>query len=433
MPLFALDRLLQDAITWPRARLGGRMLGNPDGGTAIIAALGAPMLGMLVAGGITLADAEHRRSVLQDALDGAALAGASQRGTEAEQVAAALAIFNANRSQAIGGATASFTVDGQLVTGVGSTTMPTLFAGLLGRESVTIGARAQAERSRTNICVLGLNGLDNGAFDITGNPEFSAPDCAVQANSGSSRAMTQQGGALARAGSFRVHGGSATNNFHPAPREDQATVVDPLAGVPFPQHRECPGRRDRGLVINGDVTLRPGTYCGGINITGSGVKVTMEPGVYVMVNGPLLVNGNAQLEGREVTVAFTGTDSTLRVWGNGSVDLTSPTTGTYANLQFFQNRRDSLSRGSWVSIGGNGGPSDNTDRSRLSIVGTAYFPTQNFWVYGAAETNLNSSGMALVADKIWVQGSARLAVKTEDRQSGIPAQSSARLSARLVS
>ena len=408
-------------------------LADSGGHIAIITALGAPVLGLAVAAGISLSDAEQRRSTLQDALDAAVLAGAARGGTVEQRAAAAQSFFNANRNPIIREAEAEFEADSQFVTGVGSTTLPTVFAVLFGRETIEISADARAERQSMSVCLLGLNGLDNGAFDINGNPDFRAPDCAVHANSGSSRAMTQEGRVAATAGLFSVRGGSHTNNFSPAPIEGHETLADPYAHIPFMPHEVCNGQSKKGLVVRESVTLQPGTYCGGIDITGSGVRVTMTPGEYVMVDGPLLVNGNARLEGREVVVGFTGPDSTLRVWGNGSVDLTSPTTGTYANMQFFQDRSDPRGRGMWVSVGGNGGPNDENDHSKLSIDGAAYFPTQNFWVYGAAKVDINSPGLAVVADKIWFQGAAKIRVTSEnDRDVDNRVQSFVRYGARLV-
>lgn len=391
-------------------------LSDSGGHIAIITALAAPVLGLAVAGGLSLTDAQQRRSTMQDALDAAVLAGAAHGGDAEDRAGAAQSFFNANRKPLIRDAEAQFEAEGRFVTGIGSMAMPTVFAVLFGRETIELSVEATAERSSISVCLLGLNGLDNGAFDINGNPDLQAPDCAVHANSGSGRAMTQEGNAPAKARLFSVRGGARTNGFSPAPRVGQEVVADPYADLPFMRHEVCDERRSKGLVVSADVTLQPGTYCGGINITGQGVKVTMAPGEYVMVNGSLLVNGNATLEGREVVVGFTGSDATLRVWGNGSVDMTSPTSGTYANMQFFQDRNDARGRGMWVSIGGNGGPTLGNDRSKLSIDGAAYFPTQNFWVYGASAVDINSPGVAVVADKIWFQGSATIDVTSENRR-----------------
>jgi hypothetical protein len=44
-----------------------------------------------------------------------------------------------------------------------------------------------------------------------------------------------------------------------------------------------------------------------------------------------------------------------------------------------------------VSIGGNG--NNDTDTSKATWDGIAYFPTQNFWVYGNAVVNASSPGV----------------------------------------
>jgi hypothetical protein len=240
---------------------------------------------------------------------------------------------------------------------------------------------------------------------MNGNSEFEGDNCSVQMNSGSSRAMTMEGQPKARADRFGVWGGHRGDGFDPVPVNKSDKIADPYQSMPFPMHDKC-GSTKKGLTIGASTTLEPGTYCGGITITGANVVVKLKPGIYVMVDGALHLKGQARVEGEEVMVAFTGDDSTLRVWGGSTVKLTSPTSGTYANMQFFQDRTDSKGRGLWVSIGGNG-PGDD---SKVEFDGAAYFPTQNFWVFGNSELEARSPGMAIVADKVWVQGNSKMKV-----------------------
>lgn len=58
-------------------------------------------------------------------------------------------------------------------------------------------------------------------------------------------------------------------------------------------------------VVRTSLDLEPGTYCGGLYITGQAV-VSLKPGVYVMKDGPLIVDANATLRGSEVGFYFTG-------------------------------------------------------------------------------------------------------------------------------
>ena len=89
--------------------------------------------------------------------------------------------------------------------------------------------------------------------------------------------------------------------------------------------------------------------------------------------------------------------------------MTSPTSGTYKNMQFFQDANDASSRGLWADVGGGG-----NSTARLTFDGVAYFPTQNFWVYGSSIVNANSPTVAIVADKIWTQGNATFNITALD-------------------
>ena len=164
------------------------------------------------------------------------------------------------------------------------------------------------------------------------------------------------------------------------------------------------------LEIKATTELTPGTYCGGIAISGGNVR--MAPGVYVMVGGSFSVSSGAVVTGDEVMIGFTGGDSTLRIWGNSSLTLTSPVSGAWKNMQFMVDPASVDAQRTWVSIGGSSGNADGTPK--LTYDGVAYFGTQNFWVYGNAVIEANSPTVAIVADKIWVQGSATVDITSKN-------------------
>ncbi len=113
-------------------------------------------------------------------------------------------------------------------------------------------------------------------------------------------------------------------------------------------------------------------------------------------------------------IAFTGVDATLYLWGNSSVTLTSPKSGTYMNMQFMADRNNPDTQKAWVSIGGAAGNPDGAPK--LDFDGVAYFATQNVWMFGNSIIKANSPTMSIVADKIWVQGSATVDVTNENRR-----------------
>jgi hypothetical protein len=284
------------------------------------------------------------------------------------------------------------------------------------RETIPVNVSAAATGARGSLCILGLNAFDSGSFDLNGNAKFNAPSCAVQANSGSSQGMTMEGQPTAKAKTFGVSGGHTGNTYSPKPIDGTAKIADPYASLAFPHYDYCSGH-EQMLKIKSDQALSPGTYCGGVHIF-SGANVTLDPGVYVMNGGPFWVNGNSTVTGDKVMIAFTGDDSTLYLTGNSTITLTSPTMGVYANMQFMQDRTQEVphagtgAEGVWFSVGGSNG-----DTTKLKYDGTAYLPTQNWWVYGNAVVDANSPSLAIVAGKIWTQGDATVNITTNNPRS----------------
>jgi len=382
---------------------------NQEGQVAVMFGLAAVPIAVAVGAAVDYSHGNQVRTSLQKAMDSAVLAAAIDASPNWQT--AAMNSFKGNmtvKDSAVG--SPAFSLQNDVYSGSVPAVVRTSFMSLVGIDSVPLTVTSAATLGKIPLCVLGLNAFDKGAFDMNGNSKFSGPNCAVQVNSKDSKGMTQEGQPTAVAKKFGVSGAHTGNGFSPAPKDGADPIKDPYASIPFPAYDAC-GKGGNGLTINGDTTtLSPGTFCGGIRIKG-GASVTLNPGVYVMVDGSFWLDGGSSVVGREVTIAFTGSDATLRVWGDSTIDLTSPTSGTYKNFQFFQDPNDDKGRGQWVSIGGNG---NTGDKSKATWDGIAYFPTQNFWVYGNTNVNINSPSMALVAGQIWVQGNAALNVTNDN-------------------
>jgi hypothetical protein len=102
------------------------------------------------------------------------------------------------------------------------------------------------------------------------------------------------------------------------------------------------------------------------------------------------------------------------------------------NMQFMQDFNNPDTKGGWVSIGGND-PGKGDGTAKVSYDGVAYFPTQNFWVFGNASLNANSPSMAIVADKIWTQGNATVNVTHNNpRNLAVSAGPTTTFGARLI-
>ena len=383
---------------------------HESGNVIIIAGLLIPVAAGAVGAAVSYSSGNATRTSMQAALDSAVLAGAIVMDTtsSSDAIDTAQKAFQSNVNKFAKSLTsniaATFKIDGAVMSGQASGLVTNPFGGLIGTKTYTAGVTAAATKQQIAVCVLGLNGLDNGSFDVNGKPQVDI-GCAVQANSNGQSGMTQEGTADVKARKFGVSGGHKTNNYSPVPSDGSPKINDPYASMPFPYADDCSnGKGKKGDNIKDSTTLSPGTYCGGIHVFGNNTQVKLEPGIYVMKDGPFWIDGNATVTGDQVMIAFTGKGSTLQIWGDAIVNLTSPASGPYTNMQFFQDRNDDSTRGLWASVGGSSG--GNQGSAKLQYDGVAYFPTENFWVFGNAVMNANSPGMVIVADKIWIQGSA---------------------------
>lgn len=293
-----------------------------DGQVAVIFALALlPLVGG-VGAAVDYSRGSQVKTGLQGALDSAVLAAAIDGGANWQTAALNTFTGNVNSKSSVVG-TPTFKLEDGIYSGSISASLPTSFIGVIGVPAISINAKSAATTSKVRLCVLGLNSLETGSFDMNGNSQFNAPDCAVQANTQAAKGMTQEGSPKAVAKSFGVTGGHTGDGYSKVPKDGAPNIPDPYAStIPFPSYTAC-DKNDKGLDINSDTTLSPGTYCGGVRIK-SGAKVTLNAGIYVMASGSLWLDGGSSLTGKEVVIAFTGADATLRVWGNSTLNLTSP-------------------------------------------------------------------------------------------------------------
>jgi hypothetical protein len=109
------------------------------------------------------------------------------------------------------------------------------------------------------------------------------------------------------------------------------------------------------------VKLKPGVYCGGINILGGDVE--LRPGTYIMNNGTLTVSLGGKLVGKNVGFFLTGALSTIQFGPSSTISLTAAQDGDMAGMLFFEDR-DTL-----FAI-----PHRIASNNARNLVGTIYLP-----------------------------------------------------------
>ena len=325
------------------------------GTVAVVFGLGATALIGLVGGGIDYARLTARRSELQAAVDAGALAGGGALKLAMQNTASVIGVTTQtiqsaaksppDRSLAIQVTVAE---DKTSVLARAQETFRLAFGGFVGLSTMNIAAQARASVvGKMRLCMLTLDPGAAGAFDLEKSAQVTASDCTLYSNSASAKGMSGDDNATARAQTICSAGGFAGKraNFSPSPLTGCPSIQDPLADRAAPAIEACTqipvSANKKGDTskneVDQDATLDPGTYCAGLHITKDAV-VTLRAGVYVMKDGPLVVDKSATLTGSDVGFYFTGDKGGLLFDKKTTISLAAPTTGVMAGLLMFEER-----------------------------------------------------------------------------------------------
>ena len=267
--------------------------------------------------------------------------------------------------------------------------------GVLGALDWPLTRRSVAKIKRGPLaCVLALDPAAASAIKIQGSTDVALTGCVIAANSKSSSAVYRGGAALLSAGCINTVGGtsgiSSSSNVDlecPAPLENQYPSFDPLKGVQPPKDgifASC-----GGVVPGGKKkTLDPGKYC---NKSFSG-EITLNPGSYVLDGGKINLGGNGTMKGTGVTIFLLG-DAEFSVNGNELVQLTPPTSGTYAGITIFQEKSNTKT----VSINGTSGSYVN---------GFVYAPGAHIFYAGNAAATASTKCLRMVGNTVEMTGNS---------------------------
>jgi len=328
---------------------------------------------------------------LQKVADAAAIAGAAESLNGGNYTAAAQ--DSASQNGVINGTNGTVTVS------LGTTYHPnavkvyvtqtynTYIMTLFGYRTVNVGATAVAGITQGPGCMYALDPspFKNQGLTNNGSGTINAPNCAIFDNSG----MTVDGKAtvdakeISVAGTYTDNGGSG--NISPAP-VNGVEVKDPLSywNAPSPS-----GACLSGLTKSSG-TVSPGCYKG-LNLSGS---VAMQPGLYIIQNGALNINGGTPgVTGNGVSIFIDGANN----GSFGSINnatLVAPTTGTSGTCTSSGGCNGILI---WDTEDTSGKPQQGLDfgPGSSTLTGILYFPKANLKFHGNNNTTLNSDVLAL--------------------------------------
>lgn len=285
------------------------------------------------------------------------------------------------------------------------TRQPQYFSSLFGEKPVTVSSRAVASFGQGNsTCLVALNSGASKALNVSGGVQVNLSGCDLQVNSKSLSALAASGGAVITAKNASVTGGTSLTGGAKVVTSgsyqlNAAPVSDPLAAIAEPTPSACSANK---LTTAKPLTLYPGTYCGGLTVQ-SGGDVYLNPGVYILDNGGLIVSGGAKLTGDGVTIFLTSSTGSAfgKVVFSGSsiVKVSAPTSGSTAGLAIFGSR--SMPVGTKFDFSGG---------ANMNIDGFIYAPRA--FLNWSGGSSVSTDCTAVIADTVQFSGEARFSMDT---------------------
>lgn len=344
----------------PFKGIAGGFRRNECASVTVIVGLAATTLVGLVGGAIDYARLVSARSHVQQAADVGVMAGGNALKLVVSNTASIVGLTTQAIQDELKPSTKSpatiqvdVAADKTSVTATVEQTIPLMFGPFVGMSSRTVSAKAKASVvGKMRLCMLALDPAAAGAFNLEKSAQVTAYDCALYSNSADAGGMVGRNNAMAKAQTICSAGGFKDDraNFTPNPQTGCPVISDPLADRALPPVGSCvnlpnilqtidilTGKSKGKNPVPNAYTLDPGTYCGGLKITKNSV-VTLRPGIYVIKDGPLIVDKTATLTGTDVGFYFTGNNAGLLFDKKTTISLSAPTTGVMAGLLMAEER-----------------------------------------------------------------------------------------------
>jgi Flp pilus assembly protein TadG len=273
------------------------------------------------------------------------------------------------------------------------------------------------------LCLVGLDPKTKGTITLQKNARMTAPACLVYSNSGHPHGMISKDDAVLQAGYICSAGGklkTKDTNYSPQPMTDCPVIPDPLAGRQGPSDLAC-SHTDK--VVDGETaSLSPGVYCGGLTVT-NGAEVTLRPGIFIVKDGPLVVDGNATLKGDNVALYMKGAGANLTFETLSVIRLTAPKDGPLAGILIFDdpsgaaapeksNKHDKLGKS----------PREHailSDDARV-LLGTIYMPQGRLIIDATKPVADRSAYTVMVVQQLDLYEGPNLYLNTDYSASDIP-------------
>ncbi|MGL4490437.1 MAG: pilus assembly protein, partial [Rhizobiaceae bacterium] len=136
--------------------------------------------------------------------------------------------------------------------------------------------------------------------------------------------------------------------------------------------------------------------------------VTLNPGVYIINGGQLKTTGSGTLQGKGVTIYFTGKDGSMALDGTSTVSLEAPSTGPTAGLLLFQDPAMALTK------------YEISSKLASKLLGTIYLPNGEFIINANNKVAEASAFTVIVAKHFFVGAQTQLFLNSDYSSTTVP-------------
>jgi len=416
-----LGRILRGAILCI-----GRFLRFDRGSMTTLFAMALPAVLGVMGIAVDFATFNLKQSELQAAADNAALAGAKELGLANSKTSTIQEVARNFVLAQVDAAERKVAVDVKIDDKSDTVTVslmeqwPPFFAHFLGAEITPIAVSATATLAgRSNICVLALNPSITNAILLQNGSQITAKSCGVFANSKASQAISLKNKSVIKAESTCAVGGIMNKGtITPDATTDCPAIEDPLAGRSGPSVGGCDHLLK--IVATGNVSLSPGVYCGGLQISGT-AQVTLKPGTYIIKDGPLTVSGTATVTGKDVVFYLTGLGGIIVFLDDATINLSGAEAGPLAGLLIYQDRNAKLGIVHTIRA-----------KKAKNLTGTIYLPNGALLVDPGSKVAEESAYTAIIANTIFVDKGPELVLNANYGATDVPVPGGIRSSAQVV-
>ncbi|HVZ28853.1 MAG TPA: TadE/TadG family type IV pilus assembly protein [Asticcacaulis sp.] len=376
------------------------------GNVAVTVALCAVPILLLSFGAIDFGMAAHERSLLQNAVDSGALAGATRLtvagSTGGQQTVEATATNVARQALLDAHITtlADFTVtlDAQGAVTVNGQMKHQALTGFLGYGDQTLTAHATAETlASVPLCVLQTG---EGGITLKDKSSLQATGCAVHANE---NIQVDQRAVIHASRTQAV--GTITGPVSPAGNMGALPITDPFASMNLHPPMDCAGKpvtykEETGTTL----ILQPGVHCEHF-IIDKDATLILQPGDHYFMDD-LEAKENAIIRGDDVVLIF-GSTKKINFADRASVELGARRSGPFSGFLIITTR-------------------DNHEKFTISsdhvskLLGTIYIPEAELDVETAGNVAQDSAWSIIVADTLHLEKGPALVINANYVGSGVP-------------